>query len=617
MSDDVKTSVFSEDKDGTSPLGVVKRDPEPEEIPEIMNIIGSELGFLTGVLDPEVMNRYAPSGETWDWEFYQLDYFECPTWWIGNKPRQTGISTAFSGKAFARSQLSQGNYTGIFCSYKKEEAINKIRYVRQFLEALPLKFKKKIIRDPLQLIEWENNDGTISKIISHAQKPIRGHNGDIFLDEIAFYLKGMDQDIYDSALPAVVQVNGTIDITSTPFGKDGLFYDIIANPHRYPEFSRRWINWWECRRYLKDSSDEFLCKAMNEARYMTTEERVYTFGNERIILQFENLDINKFKQEFEGFFVDEMATFFDKGMILSCMFDDPELIDHYDPRETDFEIPIEEALQANDWPITQEAGVDVKFKKYDTIEELSAAIRRGEVSYNLFAGADIAKNRHSTHISIIEEVILPDGETFQIERYNLNSHRDKSGIWDLRDQEKFLASLLRDGVVRRLRIDGQGVGSQMAQTLKRDFSSQVDVITSGGNSSASADHMNNLYSRMKEKKIALAYDRITLEDLHSIKSSMTVSRRQSFRASEKNSRHGDAAWSLAYASLAATPNNARPNKISTQNLTKLVQPGYEHRQKQSLGRKKRSSYNDLVSGFGSSELLNDLDPGTFISNWDE
>lgn len=619
--DSVRTSVYEDD--GSSPAAVVRRDPEPHELPELMEFMGTELGLIVGVLDPDVMDSFSPTG-TWEWEEYQLKYLECNTWYASNKPRQGGISTAFAAKAFARGTLCKNNYNAIFTSYKKEEAVNKINYVRQFLEALPPRFRKKILRAPLQLIEWENQNGTRAKIMSHAQRPIRGINGDIFLDELAFYQ--IADEIYTSALPAVVAVRGTIDVTSTPFGKGGKFFDIMDNTDKYPRFERHYIYWWECRRYLKRTDDEFLVRAILEAPKMTIEERVYTFGNSWLIDQYKNADDEaSFCQEFEGYFVDEKAAFFTREMILNCMFPVEESrIDDYNPLDTDFEIPIEEALDEGDngkYAILEKycgyhakTGQPIHFRKYDKIEELYAAIRRGAVSHNLFGGADIGASGHSTHFVILEEVELADGSTLQIERFSLN----KRG-WDLTEQQYYFDAVLAQGVMRKFKIDKNGIGYQMSEFLANKYGTLVEPVMMGGNNRSQEEHMVNLRARMENLGLALAYDKQTIEDLYSIKRVIGGSRNVSYQAPEKRRHHADAAWAIAFASLAGTPHGKAPTYYSTGSAFKIT----NQRLSQVMGidggislKRKNGKPRLGITAAEKLAYLHMSNPGGFIKNHD-
>ena len=623
-----KTSIFDEGSE-SGPGVVVPRDMTPEEFEkQLIDFIGSEEGLMVGTLDQEVLNKFAPPGDTWEWEQYQIDHLQCEENYIANKGRQMGLSASFSAKAFARGILTHNrNYTAIFTSYKKEEAVGKVKYVKQFLSALPPTFRKKIVRDPQQLIEWENRDGTRCKIISHAQTPIRGVHGDIFLDELAFYQ--FAKDIYESAFAATQMMGGTIDITSTHFGKFGKFYEIVTNDAEYPDYHRRWLQWWECKRYLKYQTDEFLAYAKAKAPTYgddeeAVEKRVYEFGNEKIKKLFRNsVDITSFRQEFEGFFVDDQASFISRDLILNCMFPTAKLvIDDYDPIEEDFNVPVEEALQEHDWPIVEKYEKQ-NLREYDTLEELYAAVYRGDVSPNLIAGADIGTTQHSTQFTVLEEIHLSNGQTLQVERFNLS----KSG-WDLPDQQKYFSKVLRDGFIHKMRMDCTGVGHQMGQALGAKFPETFEALQMGGSNQKQEREMMNLRSRMENWGLAISYDKQKISDLHSIRREITPSKNISYKAQERKRHHADYAWALAFASRAGTAYGEEPVEFNMERFSSI-----EKTLESELGKGakfvddfEKDHLNKKDSGFGNALNITTSDrhiidtefsPGKFIPNYDE
>lgn len=634
---DLRVPVTSDELPGRSPLGVVKRDPEPHEIEEIISFAASELGFILGGFEQDSLNTLASIGEEWQWEDAQLKYFGIPGWYVANKPRQMGMSVAFSVLALARGILASRNYTAIFASYKKEEAINKINYVKAFLECLPLAFRKEIIRDPLQLIEWKNQNGTIAKVISHAQKPIRGHHGDVWLDEFAFFQD--DKMIYESCLPVVSQVNGSIHIGSTPFGKAGLFYEIVSDRMKHDQFTKQWIGWWHCRRYLKDPSEEGWRDAVLNATKYSTEERVYRYGNAKIITQFRGLDLETFQQEFEGLFVDEQAFFFSRQLIMDSMFDNmSDIFDDYMPISEDFTIPIEEALANNKFSI-QKVYPNVDFRRYDTIEGLAHAVRNRKVTPNLYAGVDVGITRHSTDIRILEEIPVRDpiggqASTIQVERFAKNKGGNQGG-WAEEEQRQFLLKMLNMGIIQRLIIDANGVGRPMADFLKARHQNVVQYALFNNAAEKRNRFMNNLKQRMRHNGLALCYDRQTIEDLHCIKSVVTQNKVQRIRTEEKKLHHGDAAWALAFASFAGTKWGEEFVPVTAAQQSNIVMPGYEISQpglsraedienqsrdkavKDFLSKLKIDSDAPMFpsSGFGSG--YGESDPGPFIHNWNE
>jgi phage FluMu gp28-like protein len=620
--DGIKEPLTSGEK---GPSVVVKRDPEPEEMPELIEFLASELGLLS-TLDQSKMKILSSVG-VWEWESYQEDIIDCPSWLVCNKPRQAGVSFAFAAKGLSRGSLSKNNYSAIFTSFKKEEAEGKIQYVKQMLDALPPQFKKKVIRDPQQLVEWENSNGTRVKIISHAQRPIRGINGDVFLDELAFY--ALADEIYESALPAVSAVRGTVDVTSTPFGKSGKFYELISDPIKYPKFKRLHLKWWHNRRNLKRQDDEFLVKAMINAPNMSLEERVYTYANSYLMDQFLNAqDKDSFRQEFEGYFVDEQAAFFNRALILSCMFPTSvEDIDSFSPVEEDFSIPVEDALAQGDCEILKHySGVldinnrPILFKKFSSLEELQSAVHSGQISYRLFGGADVAgSSGHAAHFAVIEEIILKNGETLQIERYSRNSHG-----WGLTEQTEYYKNILRSGLLRKLRVDRTGMGEHMNEELVKEFGdSVVEGIHMGGSNKRQEEHMTNLRMRMSTKTIALGMDMQMIEDLYSIKRIISPTKSVSYKAPERKKHHADAAWALAFASLAGTKFGEKPASYSFHIPSEIVVPRAVSNLNSGISIEAVDRYFDQFNFSNSGSVMDSLSlrnmahPGHFINNYEE
>lgn len=633
----IRTSIYEDD--GTAPAAWVPRDITSEDFDDVFEDICKESGFLDKVLDYDQMCMITGS-PSFTWEMYQTHYFNSPSWFITNKCRQAGGSFMMAAKAFARAILAGSNYNFIFTSYKKEEAINKIEYVRMLLNALPPRFRKKILRDPNQLIEFQNHNGTKAKILSHAQRPIRGINGDIGLDELAFYLAA--DEVYQSALPAVASVRGNIDIISTPLGKGGKFYDIFADPKSYPEYQRAAIMWWNCPKYLKHGDNiEFMIDAHRNAKNMSVHDRVEKYGNVWLKQQFDNVTmLEDFKQEFEGYFVDSQAAFFTKDLIMSSMFpkietsyDDYDIHDddfvHYDQHRRLMKMKPEDAIGRDEDVCAMFKfykgqrdfhGSPIHFKTYDTVQDLVAAVKRGDISRSLVAGADIGKSHHSTHFIILEEVVLQDQTTLQIERFSINRHN-----WDLTSQQDFFESILRYGIIKKFHIDKNGLGEQMAQYLKKNFQGVVYPISTGGTGTLGAEMMNNLRLRMDSASIALVLSDLTITSLYQLERHVNERGGISFKADEKKRHHADAAWAIAFASWAGTKQNdsavasglTRRSDVRNSNI---VVYDYET---DGPNIDPMGLYADLVemspgSSFDNlSGLASELSPGGFITHFDE
>jgi len=551
MSKDLITSVYEDD--GTAPQGWVVKNPSEEDLAEMFS---DPLNFAEFGLDQDYLDERAQGHgmAEWRWEEFQKAYFAHNGWYITNKARQTGGSLAWAAKKTIMATLGTDDYTAVATSITKSEAQNKIQYVRQFLDAMPMRFKKKIIRDAVHLIEFENPNRTRAKILSHAQKPLRGVHGDVGFDELAFYQNA--KLIYESALPVVSQVKGHIDIISTPFGLGGMFHDIFMDPVKYSAFTRMPVMWWHCRRWLEDGSTAGLVKAFKMAPKMSVEERVYAFGNEGLKQQFRNLDLIIFRQEFEGHFIDELAAFFNKELILRCFVNiDDASYDEYDPLEKDFNVSIEDALkiQKSTLEIVYRDmrsidGRPIHFKKYDTLQSLYNAVSGGEISSRLYGGADIGTTYHASDFVILEEIVLPNSDILQVERFRLNKQK-----WKLPDQQMYFRQVLQSGRILRLGMDVTGLGVQMGQALSTEFPHMFKGFHMGGTGKTPNLLMSNLKTRMESLSIALQNSKQTLDDLYAIRRVVGESKNISFKADEEHRHHADAAWSTAIASFMGTP----------------------------------------------------------------
>lgn len=607
-----------------------KQIPDDDQLEKVMKYVGSETGIATTILDNETLNKFASGGD-WEWERYQLEYLKRKGNYLSNKGRRMGISSAFAMKAFAKGILaSNQDYNSIFVSHNQQEAINKVNYVKKFLHALPPKFKKPIKRDPRQLIEWDNLDGTTSRIISHPQKAIRGMEGDIYLDEFAHYQ--YDHKIYESATYSTGMKGYTIDITSTPFGKNGLFYNMFSNESAYPDFDRMHLKWWFSKRYLKKQSDKFHAYAQSKAKQLNdVEERVLELGNENVKQLYRNSTEKSFLQEMEGRFIDESSSYYGRDLILSCSFPESRVrIEDYDPKEDEFNVPVEEALGNDEkWPIVRkyETNKDINFEIYDKLEELYQAVRRGELSPRLVAGADLGGRRHSTEIVILEEIpikVRGKEEVLQIERYNY-----KRKDWSLPDQQKKFEEILGAGFVQILAVDTTSIGQQMADDMEGKWGERFEPLHMGGGQKTH-DFMTNLHARFEEQQIAISARKRKLHDLMNIRRTVTDSKNYKYHAPSTKKGHSDYAWALAFASMAGTTFGEAPRDLNFTEFSQ-VNVNFDHQVKahgqggeigdRSLSKKllgdMKEAKRDMGLGTKEDISLGSIDdPGDFNQNYE-
>jgi len=439
----------------------------------------------------------------------------------------TGFSYIYAGRSTARSHL-QTHHTSIFISINQEEANEKVIYAKGLFESLPLSVKKKIVVDNKHSLEFEDKAGRMksrTRIISHAQREPRGKGGnvDVYLDEAAHYTWG--NEIYVAAVPIITRGTGSLTIGSSPLGKKGIHYDIMAVDSYKRIYTFHRIFWWHCKDFVKRGKFK---EAWRKASFMSTEERVVTFGSEKIVGIFISMDIEQFQQEYELLHIDESVSFFPIDLINSCVYE--VVIDNLFLEEDEYS----EKLT---FPI-QEKYPKVDFEFYKNIEDLELAIRDGKIEGDLYSGYDVGRKKHSGEFSIIEE--KRGKHPLQIIRH-LRTFRNKK----FRFQKNYLKNCLDVFPNLKMKIDSGGMGEDMAEELG-DYSWRVEPI-----------HFDNKWKeeicsdtriRLEDQLIAIPNLKDVKNQIHSIKRKVTDSGRFIFDAEKNRAHHGDIFWSIAMAS---------------------------------------------------------------------
>jgi phage FluMu gp28-like protein len=344
-----------------------------------------------------------------------------PTFIIANKSRRIGWSfiTAMKGLLDANLPTSK-RYVKQFVSYSHDDAKEKILFAKEMYENLPRRYRKKIITNSKTQLEFLDSDGrSVSRLISHPCKPVRGKGGIVSLDEFAFHVK--PDQIYTSALPAISR-GGAIEIGSTPFGNSGRFYEILTHPE-YSEYKRLTVPWW----YSGALCTDFL-SAMNDLD-LSTEARVGKYGTEILQKIFSSLPIEDFQQEYECAFRDELSSYITMDMINSCVPVGKHEMLKYDS--------IDELLQGNSF-----RGI----KPYDP-----------DVHGTLYAGYDIGRTHDASELTIFG--VRPDG----VQKKCLASITYRGMPFD--DQQAKLERLMNELPIHRMAIDSTGLGAHMAENL--------------------------------------------------------------------------------------------------------------------------------------------------------
>ena len=210
--------------------------------------------------------------------------------------RQVGKTTIFARKAAHRMIDSQGTHI-IVASLTEDQAKLIILMVLDFLEREHKPIIKRGKWKPTQnRIMLKNGSQIIARPVGNTGDAIRGFTGDVlYIDEAA----KMSQLIWDSAKPTLLTTAGEIWMSSTPFGKQGHFYESFTNKNnRFKVFHI--------------SSEEVI---HNRPLSESWTEKQRTAGIKFLEDEKESMSELSYGQEYLGLFLDDLRRYFTDELI--------------------------------------------------------------------------------------------------------------------------------------------------------------------------------------------------------------------------------------------------------------------------------------------------------------
>lgn len=433
------------------------------------------------------------------WETFQLSYLNSLSLFgIDNKSRQVGWSWTAAAEAVASACLNKRT-PHIFVSITQEEAAEKIRYARSVIEALDREVRPRLVRDNAFELEFGNG----SRLISHPCRPPRGKaKAHIYLDEFAHYPK--DREIYQAALPAISK-GGILRIGSTPLGARGMFWEIYTESMRkYPGYARRLIPWWVTQAMCTDTET-----AEREAPGLPTETRVERFGTPRLIQIFENMPLEDFQQEYECAWLDEAISWIDWELIKR-----------------------NQALAQDERLIYRRAkGVD---QAMQVIDEIARLIVDGRIEDVLVGGEDVGRVRDTTEI-----VLLGKSNQLGSLPYRLGITLERVEYEDQKAVNRKLLSVLP---ITSFLIDSNGIGSNLAEDLSRDFPQVQGFTFTNGSKELLAVEAK---LRAQRGEVPIPLDRDLAYQIHSIRRRVTQAKNSQYDTEGNEKHHADMFWAWA------------------------------------------------------------------------
>lgn len=265
-------------------------------------------------------------------EPYQIDYLLDPsTFKITNKGRQMGGSVQLAAAKFFKAYTTP-SYRCDIISINLKEATDKIKYIRNFWDTLPARYKIPLETDNALSIGFHKGPKKSMVNSLAASAGIRGGRKEIVFDEFAHIPK--NEDLFKAALPAIMNGEIGMDIVSTPMGRQNLFADIWFNEadskgkKHFDNWSRHEFIWFETQRFIKEG------KTVQEARRMwelpkdeggfgqdfnSMNEFVDEFANWKLAEIRDMYPTDYFQQEFCGHFIDDSTALFPWELINKCV----------------------------------------------------------------------------------------------------------------------------------------------------------------------------------------------------------------------------------------------------------------------------------------------------------
>lgn len=213
-------------------------------------------------------------------------------------------------------------------SINLRESVDKIRYIRNLHDTLPMRYKLPLAIDNALSIGFHrgSKQSVVESIASSAA--VRGGRKDLVFDEFAHYLRGKDEQLFLAAAPAIINGDLTLDVISTPNGKGNYFDKMYNNVpdadgvRPFSIFSRHEFIWLDVKRFVKEGRFEEVQHLWHnvykkDMNYMR--ELVLEFATERLLFYYKIYNWPMFQQEFCGAFTTNEGAFISWDLVRSCI----------------------------------------------------------------------------------------------------------------------------------------------------------------------------------------------------------------------------------------------------------------------------------------------------------
>jgi len=210
-------------------------------------------------------------------------------------PRQSGKSTTLAARMIWYAATHERTLSLIVAPGLRQSMILMDR-IQAFLMSMPKPTRHELISKMQRTVIWFKKG---SQIVALPNSPnlLRGYTAhQVLCDEAAFFRD--DELVFFNVLfPMLQTTDGTLIVSSTPWGKDSVFYRFAQNP----DFGKHKVNY------------EAVIRAGLAKREFIDEMR-------------RELPSERFRREFEAEFVEDEMAYLSQDLITRCIDPDTQLI---------------------------------------------------------------------------------------------------------------------------------------------------------------------------------------------------------------------------------------------------------------------------------------------------
>jgi phage FluMu gp28-like protein len=224
--------------------------------------------------------------------------------------RQAGKTTTIAARAIWFAATHPRTLTLIVAPSLRQSMIMSDK-IEEFLFSIPEDLRRKIVaKIQRTVIRFRNG----SKIVALPNSPqrLRGYTAhQVICDEAAFF-RDDELVFYNVLYPMLSTTDGTLIVSSTPWGKDSVFYRMFQSD----QFSKHVVTWREpvkCGLIKRDFIEEM--------------RRIYP--------------LERFQREYEAAFVEDAKAYFSQDLITRCLDSELWLLDFEERAQGEFYMGID------------------------------------------------------------------------------------------------------------------------------------------------------------------------------------------------------------------------------------------------------------------------------------